>query len=278
MTKKSVLITGCSTGGIGHALAVAFQKRGLTVFATARSPSKMADLASLPNVHLIALDVTDAQAIIAAAKKVEAETGGKLDILVNNAGAMYSMPILDTDVEKAKALFDVNYWAAIRMVKGFGDMVVKAKGVVVNMGSIAGSLGIPMQSTYNTSKAAINILSEGLRLELAPLGVRVLTVMAGNVTSNISENANTITLPEDSYYKPIEKELQPPFPKAPDIPTEQFVEWLANKTLAGTTGMIWNGGNTFLVRWVVPWLPTSVVVSDIPSCESIGTRVGLTYG
>ena len=147
MAYKSVLITGCSTGGLGHALALAFQKRGLTVFATARSPKKMQDLASLPNMHLLPLDVTDPASIAAVAKEVEAKTGGKLDVLINNAGQQMIMPALDLDVEKAKAVFDVNYWAAIRMVQAFGLMLIAARGTVVNVGSTAGVVTIPFQST-----------------------------------------------------------------------------------------------------------------------------------
>lgn len=146
MSQKSVLITGCSAGGIGHALALSFQKRGLTVFATARSNSKMTDLASLPNVHLLSLDVADPASIAAAAKEVAAKTGGKLDVLVNNAGQQYVMPALDVDVAKAKAVFDVNYWAALRMVQEFKDFLIAAKGTVVNVGSTAGVLTVPFQS------------------------------------------------------------------------------------------------------------------------------------
>lgn len=148
MASKTVLITGCSTGGVGHALAIAFQKRGLTVFATARSPKKMQDLASLPNVHLLPLDVTDPASVATVAKEVEAMTGGKLDVLVNNAGQQFIMPTLDLDIEKAKAVFDVNYWATIRMVQAFGLMLIAARGTVVNVGSTAGIVNIPFQSTY----------------------------------------------------------------------------------------------------------------------------------
>lgn len=146
MSQKSVLITGSSMGGIGHALALAFQKRGLTVFATARSLKKMADLEPLDNVHLLTLDVSSPESIAAAAKEVERQTGGKLDILINNAGNQYVMPVLDVNIDTAKALFDVNYWGALRMVQAFGPMVVKAKGTIVNIGSGAGVIFLPFQS------------------------------------------------------------------------------------------------------------------------------------
>lgn len=148
MSPKTVLITGTSAGGIGHALALAFQKRGATVFATARSVSKMADLASLPNVHLLALDVTSPASIASVAKEVEAATGGKLDVLVNNAGVNYVMPALDDDIEKARALFEANYWGPLRMVQAFKEMLLRARGSIVNVGSVVGDLSIPFQSKW----------------------------------------------------------------------------------------------------------------------------------
>jgi 1-acylglycerone phosphate reductase len=145
MTSKFVLITGCSRGGIGHALALAFQQRGLTVFATARSLKKMEDLSGLPNVHLISLDVTSPASISAAAQEVENQTGGKLDILVNNAGVQYVMPTLDVDIEKAKEIFETNYWAPLMLVQAFSRMLMKAKGTVVNVSSVGAVAHVPFQ-------------------------------------------------------------------------------------------------------------------------------------
>lgn len=85
MSPKSVLITGCSAGGIGDALAKAFHLRGLRVFATARTPSKIEHLKTM-GMDVLALDVTDPKSVAAAVETVKAATGGKLDILVNNAG------------------------------------------------------------------------------------------------------------------------------------------------------------------------------------------------
>ncbi|PVI03134.1 NAD(P)-binding protein [Periconia macrospinosa] len=252
MPKKTVLITGCSEGGIGHALAVEYQKRGHTVFATARSLSKMGKLGSLPNVHTITLDVTNPSSIAAAAKEVEAKGG--LDILVNNAGGQYHMPILDMDLEKGRQLFEVNVWGVIAVTQAFAGMLVKSKGVVANVGSIAGLLPLPFQAAYNASKAAVNNVSETLRLELAPLGVRVLTVVTGGVTSEIENNAEKVVLSETSFYRPIQKDMQPEQNYNP-FATDKFAAWLVNKTLDGSTGQIWKGSNSGIVRWAVPLMP-----------------------
>lgn len=85
MSQKSVLITGCSAGGIGDALAKAFFQQGLRVFATARNPSKIDHLKAM-GMHVLALDVTDPDSLAAAVQTVKETTGGTLDILVNNSG------------------------------------------------------------------------------------------------------------------------------------------------------------------------------------------------
>jgi 1-acylglycerone phosphate reductase len=145
---KTVLITGCSTGGIGHALALTFQKHGLIVFASARNVSSMSSLSDLPNVHLISLDVTSSASIADAFLAVKAKTGGKLDYLVNNAGRGYSMPALDVDIEEGKRLFDTNFWGVLRMVQAFSPLLMEAKGTVVNIGSIVAYLHCPLTSKF----------------------------------------------------------------------------------------------------------------------------------
>jgi 1-acylglycerone phosphate reductase len=145
---KSVLITGCSTGGIGHALTLSFQKRGLTVFASARNISSMSSLSDLPNVHLIPLDVTSSSSVSEAFAIVKKVTGGKLDYLVNNAGRGYTMPALDVDIEEGKRLFDTNFWGVLRMVQVFAPLLIEARGTVVNIGSIVAYLHSPLTSKF----------------------------------------------------------------------------------------------------------------------------------
>lgn len=110
MPLKSVLITGCSAGGIGSALLESFQERNLQVFATARSLSKMSHLSKLPNVILLTLDVTSPSDITTAVEYVKSKTAGSLDYIVNNSGVSYICPTLDVDIIDAKAMFDVNFW------------------------------------------------------------------------------------------------------------------------------------------------------------------------
>lgn len=143
MTLKSVLITGCSEGGIGSALALAFQKRNLQVFATARDPSKMAHLSDLPNVILLQLNPTSQSSVEEAAKVVSARTGGVLDYLINNAGQTMTAPTLDIDIDKAKEMYEINVWGLIRVTQAFSPLVIASRGSIMNISSVSAKIVVP---------------------------------------------------------------------------------------------------------------------------------------
>ena len=140
--KKTVLITGCSANGIGHAMAKNFHHQGFYVFATARDPPKTADLAELSDVEILELDVTVPKTIAHCKEVVAKRTGGRLDVLVNNAGVEVNCPLLDTDITEAKRLYDVNVWGPLAMVQAFAPLLIEAKGVVFNQSSIDGALNM----------------------------------------------------------------------------------------------------------------------------------------
>lgn len=149
--RQYVLITGCTDGGIGSAFAQSFHRRGFYVFATARLVEKMTLLKSLENVTLLPLDVTSSSGIQETLDIVTKITGGKLHYLINNSGVSYVMPGLDTDIEEARKMFDVNLWGALAMIQAFHPLVSAAKGCVINMGSITGLLNTPWWSKSNPS-------------------------------------------------------------------------------------------------------------------------------
>ncbi len=155
MALKTVLVTGCSEGGIGSALAEAFQKRNLRVFATARTPSKMAHLEKLSNVTLLTLQPTSAASTNAAVEQVKKETGGTLDYLVNNAGQTIIMPTLDFDIDAAKNMYDINVWGMVRVTQAFAPLLITAKGTIVNICSISTSVNTPwMGKSLSEAKPA----------------------------------------------------------------------------------------------------------------------------
>ena len=140
--KKTVLVTGCTTGGIGWAMAKKFHERGFYVFATARNPSTAGDLAELDDTEILELDVTVPENIVRCKDIVGKRTGGSLDVLVNNAGVEFNSPLLDTKVAEAKRLYDVNVWGPLIMVQAFAPLLIEAKGVVFNQSSIDGAINM----------------------------------------------------------------------------------------------------------------------------------------
>ena len=116
---KTVLITGCSTGGMGAALAVAFHEAGFHVYASARNVAKMASLAR-PGIDLLELDILSTDSIDACVRKIS-----KLDVLVNNAGITYSMPLSDADLEIGRNMFNVNIWAQIAVTQAFLPLLIQ---------------------------------------------------------------------------------------------------------------------------------------------------------
>lgn len=119
----------------------------MTVFATARTPSKMSDLEDLPNVALLSLDVTSPTSIADAVKQVGVTTAGHLDYLLNNSGQDIVLPALDLDIDQGKKMFDVNFWGVLRMIQAFAPLLIESSGTIVNIGSIVAYLNTPYTGT-----------------------------------------------------------------------------------------------------------------------------------
>ncbi|KAH8889223.1 NAD(P)-binding protein [Thozetella sp. PMI_491] len=262
MAAKSVLITGCSTGGLGAGMAKVFLEKGFHVFATLRSVAKAGELAELDNVEVLELDVTSRESIKRCAKVVEKRTGGMLDVLVNNAGADFVIPLLDVSVDEAKRLYDTNVWSMIHMVQVFAPLLIKAKGAICNIISTASLLPLVWSSIYSSSKAAAKQISEIMRIELKPLGVRVVTLVAGSAATNCYKNAGELKLPADSYYQQARDAINKI--RAGDFPTgnqdaEIMTRNIVNDVLNGASGLTWRGGFSSTLRFLSWALPTSAL-------------------
>jgi 1-acylglycerone phosphate reductase len=149
--QRSVLITGCSNGGIGSALALAFGERGFRVYATARSVENMTELRGHDNVTLLSLGILNPSQIDDVVKTVSEETNGTLEYFVNNAGQTRFMPLLDEDIEAAKKLYDTNFWAPLQLVQAFSPLLIQSKGTVVFNTSVSGYLNVPWQGKKTLS-------------------------------------------------------------------------------------------------------------------------------
>lgn len=143
MSSKTVLITGCSAGGIGAALALTLANKGHHIYATARDTAKIPGaLAHLSNVTLLPLDVTDGASVALAAQRVEA-AGRGLDVLVNNAGGGYARPVLDMDIARAQRLHDINLWGPVRTVQAFSGLLIAGRGRIVNVSTVGAIVHTP---------------------------------------------------------------------------------------------------------------------------------------
>lgn len=170
-TKKVVLITGCSDGGLGSALILAFLSENYHVFATTRNVTKMGDLLKQPNVTLLDLDVTVDSQIPDAVERVK-KTTGRLDILINNAGRNHFSPALDIDIPEAKQIFEINLWGPLSLIKAFMPLLIESKGIVVNTTSISGYLNVPHMGKYyrqQFQKSRSNIVQVFTRQQSAHL-------------------------------------------------------------------------------------------------------------
>ncbi|KZT02016.1 NAD-P-binding protein [Laetiporus sulphureus 93-53] len=254
---KYVLITGCSKGGIGHALAREFLSRGYTVFATARQLESIDDLGELGAITR-RLDVTDHQAVCKLRDEVASITGGKLEVLVNNARvvSLYAfrplVPAIDMPMADARALFEVNFFAPMSMVQEFVQMLIgSGDGRILMISSVGSVMPLPFCSVYNASKAALTQFSNSLRLELAPFNVKVVTVLSGSVKTNI---VKPHTLPEHSIYQSMEniyqqRRVKPIMEGA--MPADQYARTVVSETLkSNPPKIVWAGTHTWFC-WIV---------------------------
>ncbi|CAG8955593.1 hypothetical protein HYFRA_00009547 [Hymenoscyphus fraxineus] len=244
--KKSVLITGCSDGGLGSALAQEFLKNDYHVFATARNPSKMSTLSNQPNIILLELDVTIPSQITTAVQSVK-KISGRLDILVNNAGRNHFSPVLDIDVSEAKEIFEINLWGPLALIKAFMPLLMESKGTVVNTTSVSGYLNVPYMGLYAATKRSLELLAETLRLEIEPFGVKTVQVITGAVQSNGQTYFGDWKLPDGSLYKPIEELIKNRTQGGDGHPreaTEKYAREVVGDILEGRTGKVWRGGNS----------------------------------
>ena len=181
--QKAVLVTGASSG-IGRQIAESLAAHGYFVYAGARKQQDLDALDGIDNVQSIRLDVTVQAEIDAAVRSIRAEGRG-LYALINNAGVLITGPSAEVSVEQVQWLFDVNVFGVYRVTQAFAPLIIEGKGRIVNIGSIAGNIGIRFLGPYSMSKHAIEAYTDALAAELAPFGVHVSVIAPGDYASNI---------------------------------------------------------------------------------------------
>ncbi|MGI5507219.1 SDR family oxidoreductase [Lentzea sp. CA-135723] len=184
--RELVVITGGGSG-IGRATAIAFAKTGARVVVSDVDFRAAKETADLTNGHAYEVDVRSEEAMRAWARQV-ADEHGVPDVVVNNAGIGHSGSFMSTSTEQWQRVLDVNLWGVVHGCRAFGELMIERGegGHVVNLSSAAAYLPSKILSAYATSKAAVFMLSDCLRAELAPHAIGVSTICPGVVNTNIT--------------------------------------------------------------------------------------------
>jgi NAD(P)-dependent dehydrogenase (short-subunit alcohol dehydrogenase family) len=190
---KAVLLTGCSSG-IGRASALRLARAGWTVYATARRPESLAELAQA-GCHTLALDVTDEASMRAAVATVEQEHGA-VGVLVNNAGYSQGGAIETVPMDAVRRQFETNVFGVVRLTQlVLAKMRSQRWGKIVNVGSMGGRLTFPGAGHYHATKHALEAISDALRFEVRGFGIDVILLEPGLITTEFG-HAATASMPD----------------------------------------------------------------------------------
>lgn len=194
--KKVVLITGASSG-IGKSIAEFLHDKGFEVYGTSRNPEKITN-STFP---LVALDVRDKQSILNCVDEV-VQKYGRLDIVINNAGVGITGPIEEIPTEEIRNNFETNLFGPIEVIKAtLPQMRAQKSGLIINITSIAGYMGLPYRGIYSASKGALELITEALRMEVKSFGIQITNVAPGDFATNIAAGRYHAPVVQGSAYE-----------------------------------------------------------------------------
>ena len=241
--ERTILITGCSRGGIGYATAVALKRRGYRVFATARREEEVAALIA-EGFEAYRLDVTDSGSIDAALQAIFEKTGGGLDALFNNAGYGQPGALEDIPTDALREQFETNVFGLHELTRRLIPVMRRqGHGRILQHSSVLGLISLRFRGAYNASKYAIEGLCDTLRLELMNENIFVSTLNTGPIRSKFRENATKKFLDavdmqhsihKEEYESEVlkrkeKKEERDGFTKDPDVVVERVIHALESK-------------------------------------------------
>jgi len=202
---KVALVTG-SSSGIGLETALALARDGFDTFASMRDTKKAGELeyaAKKENlkINVIELDVDKEESIISAIKKIMADKG-RIDVLVNNAGYGQFGCTEDVSIDDFRKQFETNFFSIVRIIQEVAPIMRNQKsGIIVNISSVVGRLGLPGSSAYISTKFALEGLSECLRYELGQFGVKTTLIEPGVIKTNFFSSLKIPESKTDPKYK-----------------------------------------------------------------------------
>ena len=249
-----VLITGCSSG-IGLSTAQRFARAGYRVFASMRDPARGAALRQQAEqqgwyLRTPPLDVTRDDSVTATVTGLLQETDGRLDVLVNNAGVLCIRSVEETTPDELRAQFETNVVGVLRTLRAvLPTMRARGQGVVVNVSSVLGRVIVPANGPYQTSKWALEALTETLRYEVRPFGIRVICVEPGPFKTQIRQNqmrAGQTQTADSPYAWLVEGYLQSSG-RLRRGPPESVAEIIYRAATAAHPRLRWSAGTTAVI-------------------------------
>ncbi|MGW9686503.1 SDR family oxidoreductase [Flagellimonas sp. 2504JD1-5] len=204
MDKKVVLITGGSSG-LGKAIGTHLSSKGFKVYGTARKPENYPDFDAF---DLVQLDVKQPESVQNAVAHVISKEG-RLDVLINNAGVGITGPVEETPHEEILNVFDINFNGPVHMMKAvLPQMRKQGGGLIINVTSIAGFMGLPFRGYYSASKGALGLITEALRMETKSFGIEITNLAPGDFATNIAAGRyHSLVVKGSAYEETYQKSL-----------------------------------------------------------------------
>jgi len=209
--EKVALVTG-SSSGIGFETALALARENYFTFASMRNTDKAEKIQEIAkkenlNLEVIELDVDKEESIKSVVKKIQ-EQKGRIDVLVNNAGYGLFGCVEDITIDDLKAQFETNFFGVVRLIQEISPIMRKmGSGIIVNVSSVAGRIGFPGTPAYISSKFALEGLSECMRYELSPFGIKTIIIEPGVIKTNFFSSMKVAEGKPDSPYKEITEKV-----------------------------------------------------------------------
>ena len=198
--ERVVLITGASSG-IGRACARYLAEHSYRVYGTSRKITGNGPVED-GSVRMIRMDVNDDRSVASGIDQVLRDAG-RLDVVANNAGFGIAGAIEETSIEEVRALFETNLFGLLRVCRAvLPKMRGQGSGTIVNISSLAGRIGLPYQGLYSATKFAVEGVTEALRMEVKPFGIKVILIEPGDFRTGFTDNrVHTAASKEDSAYQ-----------------------------------------------------------------------------
>ena len=209
--EKVALVTG-SSSGIGFETALSLARENYFTYASMRNTSKAGKIQEIAkkenlNLKVIELDIDKEDSIKSAVKKIQ-EQKGRIDVLVNNAGYGLFGCLEDITMEELKAQFQTNFFGVVSLIQEIAPIMRKqGSGIIVNVSSVAGRIGFPGTPAYISSKFALEGLSECMRYELSPFGIKTIIIEPGVIQTNFFSSMKVAYGKPGSPYKEITEKV-----------------------------------------------------------------------